>query len=135
MPPAELTRRTPRHAAVQTAAAVPVAGVSAHPVDATSLAAGPRRRLGQVLLDEELITPAQLEHALAEQQNHAGTGRLRLGQVVADLGYATEREVAQALATHLGMESVDLSKVALDADVVRRLPRNVAERSQVLIMD
>ncbi len=128
-------RRTPRHSARSAAPAVAVAGVSAHPVDAATLAAGPRRRLGQVLLDEELITPAQLEHALSEQQQATDGGRRRLGQVVADLGYATEREVAQALATHLGMESVDLSKVALDPDVVRRLPRNVAERSQVLIMD
>ena len=52
-----------------------------------------RRRLGEVLIDEQLITQAQLDHALQAQASADGPRR-RLGQVVADLGYATEREVA-----------------------------------------
>ncbi len=97
-------------------------------------AANRRRRLGEVLIDEGLITAAQLEHALQAQRNTDGPRR-RLGQVVADLGYATEREVAQSLATHLGLESADLSRVVPAPDVVRLLPRAVADRTGVLLLD
>jgi type IV pilus assembly protein PilB len=93
-----------------------------------------RRRLGEVLIDEQLITPAQLEAALQAQRTSDGPRR-RLGQVVADLGYATEREVAEALATHLGLESADLSRIVPAPDVVRLLPRAVADRTGVLLLD
>ncbi|HEX3004758.1 MAG TPA: ATPase, T2SS/T4P/T4SS family [Angustibacter sp.] len=93
-----------------------------------------RRRLGEVLIDEQLITAAQLEAALQAQRSTDGPRR-RLGQVVADLGYATEREVAEALATHLGLESADLSRIVPAPDVVRMLPRAVADRTGVLLLD
>src|SRR5215212_585292 len=100
------------------------------PADATSV----RRRLGEVLIDEQLITDAQLAHALEVQRTNDGP-RLRLGQVVADLGYATEREVAEALAEHLRLEAVDLSRVVPSPDIVRLLPRAVADRTGVLVLD
>jgi type IV pilus assembly protein PilB len=93
-----------------------------------------RRRLGEVLIDEQLISQAQLDHALQAQSSTEGPRR-RLGQVVADLGYATEREVAEALATHLGLQSVDLSRIVPAPDVVRMLPRAVADRTGVLALD
>jgi type IV pilus assembly protein PilB len=104
----------------------------AHPLPAD--AASVRRRLGEVLIDEQLITEAQLAHALEVQRTTDGPRR-RLGQVVADLGYATEREVAEALAEHLRLEAVDLSRVVPAPDVVRLLPRAVADRTGVLVLD
>jgi type IV pilus assembly protein PilB len=100
------------------------------PADVTSV----RRRLGEVLLDEQLITEQQLAHALEVQRTTDGPRR-RLGQVVADLGYATEREVAEALAQHLRLTAVDLSRVVPAPDVVRLLPRPVADRTGVLVLD
>jgi type IV pilus assembly protein PilB len=112
------------------------AQVAARPMSATveSESSGPRRRLGEVLIDQQLITAQQLEHALAVQATDEGPRR-RLGQVVAALGYASEREVAEALATHLGLKAFDLSRVVPAPDVVRLLPRAVAERTGVLVMD
>jgi type IV pilus assembly protein PilB len=112
------------------------AHVAARPMSTTAAIDGtaPRRRLGEVLIDEQLITAAQLEHALAVQATGEGPRR-RLGQVVASLGYASEREVAEALATHLGLKAFDLSRVVPAPDVVRLLPRAVAERTGVLVMD
>src|SRR5690242_17760505 len=83
--------------------------LQARPLDESESGATRRRRLGEVLIDEQLLTQAQLEHALQAQAADTGPRR-RLGQVVAELGYATEREIAIALATHLGLESADLSK-------------------------
>jgi type IV pilus assembly protein PilB len=87
-----------------------------------------------VLVDAGLITAEQLGHAL-EQQRSASGQRRRLGQVVVELGLATEKDVAKALADLLGLEMVDLSKMMPAPDVVRLLPRVVAERTRVLVLD
>ncbi|WP_460445636.1 ATPase, T2SS/T4P/T4SS family [Angustibacter aerolatus] len=106
----------------------------AQPSDPTDDRRPVRRRLGEVLTDEQLLTEAQLQHALQVQGATDGP-RKRLGIVVAELGYATEREVAEALAQHLGLEAVDLSRVVPAPDVVRLLPRAVADRTGVLVLD
>ncbi len=93
-----------------------------------------RRRIGDVLVESGLLTREQLELALAEQRNAAGPRR-RLGQVVADLGLASEEAVAQCLANLLGLELVDLSRLVPAPDVVRLLPRAIAERTRVLVLD
>jgi type IV pilus assembly protein PilB len=93
-----------------------------------------RRRLGDVLVESGLLTPQQLELALEEQRKDTGARR-RLGQVVADLGLAAERDVAKALADLLGLELIDLSRMVPAPDVVRLLPRAVAERTRVLVLD
>jgi hypothetical protein len=67
-----------------------------------------RRRLGEVLTDQGLVSQQQLDTALAVQTADPPPRR-RLGQVVAALGFATERQVAEALATHLGLAAADLS--------------------------
>src|SRR3954453_13047823 len=93
-----------------------------------------RKRLGDVLVESGLLTPQQLELALEEQRKDTGARR-RLGQVVSDLGLAAERDVAKALADLLGLELIDLSRMMPAPDVVRLLPRQVAERTQVLVLD
>ena len=93
-----------------------------------------RRRLGDVLVDSGLLTPEQLDLALSEQRSAPGSRR-RLGQVVSDLGLASERDVAECLAALLGLELVDLSRTVPAPDVVRLLPRQVAERTRVLVLD
>jgi type IV pilus assembly protein PilB len=112
------------------------AQTAARPLSETAVSEGfaVRRRLGEVLIDSHLITQPQLEHALSVQATDSGPRR-RLGQVVAALGSASEREVAEALATHLGLKAFDLARVVPAPDVVRLLPRAVAERTGVLVMD
>jgi type IV pilus assembly protein PilB len=93
-----------------------------------------RKRLGDILVDSGLLTAAQLDQALVEQRR-ADAPRRRLGQVVSDLNFATERQVAEALADLLGLRMIDLSKTMPAPDVVRLLPRAVAERTRVLVLD
>jgi type IV pilus assembly protein PilB len=93
-----------------------------------------RRRLGDVLVESGLLTADQLQLAL-EDQRRPDAPRRRLGQVVVDLKMATESQVAECLANLLGLAMVDLSKNVPAPDVVRLLPRSVAERTNVLILD
>jgi hypothetical protein len=60
----------------------------------------PWRPLGLLLVDKGLMTPAELELALAEQRR---TGRL-LGQILVGLGYVRSLELTQALAEQHGVE-------------------------------
>ncbi len=101
-----------------------------------SLPPGERRRLGEVLVAQGLVTLDQVKTALAAQQDApAGTRRLRLGVVITQLGMATERQVAEALAQALGLELVDLGRTMVVPEHVRLLPRAVAERSGVIILE
>jgi type IV pilus assembly protein PilB len=97
---------------------------------------GRRRRLGEVLVAQGLLDEAQVELALERQRDTpAGEPRRRLGAHVIELGYATERQVAEALAEALGLTLVDLGRVVVAPDAVRLLPRAVAERSGVLVLE
>ncbi|WP_432524100.1 GspE/PulE family protein [Kineococcus sp. SYSU DK006] len=93
-----------------------------------------RRRLGDVLVEKGLLLPEDLDVALAEQRNMEGPRR-RLGQILVELGMVSEGELAQCLAELLQLEHVDLSRLSLSPDVVRLLPRAVAERCRVLVLD
>ena len=97
-------------------------------------AAPRRRRMGEILLDAGVIDAAQLAEALEVQREPQHRGR-RLGQVLALLGHATEKEVAVSLAQSLGLEHVDLTKVVPDPDVLRLLPQHIAERTGAVAVD
>jgi hypothetical protein len=60
----------------------------------------PWRPLGKILVDDELLTPTELERALAKQRE---TGRL-LGEVLVEQGFMTGASLAQVLARQHGVE-------------------------------
>jgi hypothetical protein len=60
----------------------------------------PWRSLGALLVEDELLAPAELERALAEQRR---TGRL-LGQILVDQGHMTAAALARTLAKQHGVE-------------------------------
>jgi hypothetical protein len=60
----------------------------------------PWRQLGTLLVDEELLTPTELELALDEQRR---TGRL-LGQIVVDRGFLSAFSLARVLSAQHGLE-------------------------------
>ena len=86
-----------------------------------------------MLVAQGVLTEEQLSAGLALQQDTPrGVSRRRLGQVVIEAGFVTERQVAQALAVALQLPLVDLGRTLVVPDAVRLLPRAVAERSGVL---
>ncbi|HEY0871409.1 MAG TPA: ATPase, T2SS/T4P/T4SS family, partial [Acidothermaceae bacterium] len=93
-----------------------------------------RRRLGDVLLERGLLTPEQLQDALASQQSLVGAQRKRLGKLLVDLGFLTERQVAESLAELLSLDILESSDLLVPLEVARLLPRQVAERAQVLVL-
>jgi type IV pilus assembly protein PilB len=93
-----------------------------------------RRRLGDVLLERGLLTPDQLQEALASQQSLIGAQRKRLGKLLVDLGFLTERQVAESLAELLSLDILESADLLVPLEIARLLPRQVAERAQVLVL-
>ncbi len=67
-------------------------------VNNLEVAVGPQK-LGEIFLDLGYLTPAQLNHALAYQEQKGG----RLGWILASLGYISRLELYAGLARHLSL--------------------------------
>ena len=94
-----------------------------------------RRRLGEVLVEEEVITSDQLAECLAFQASLPDPARRpRLGRIVVERGLANERQVAQALADALGLPLVEINRTPIGSDVARLLPKSVSDRHQVALI-
>jgi MSHA biogenesis protein MshE len=75
-------------------------------------------RLGELLLEQKVISQEQLTAALAEQKR---SGR-KLGRVLTDMGFVREETLHEVLAKHLQIPFVDVRQLTLDANVVRLKP-------------
>ncbi len=84
--------------------------------------------LGQMLIEKGVISEDQLRIALVEQGKH----HLRLGKLMVGLGFLTEGAMRDVLSESMGQETVDLSRVVVDAAAVKLIPQEVARRHQVL---
>ncbi|MBN2722665.1 MAG: type IV-A pilus assembly ATPase PilB [Deltaproteobacteria bacterium] len=88
-------------------------------------------RLGDILLRESLITPAQLRDAQEEQKK---SGK-RLGYTLAKLGLIDESNLTDFIASHYGVPPVDLSHTDIDPEIVKIIPENIARRHQVIAIN
>lgn len=84
--------------------------------------------IGQLLVDEKIISSEQLVLALEEQKK----SRKRIGEVIAELGFASERDILRTLAQRLSVEYVDSPLFVVELDVVKLVPESLARRYNVL---
>ncbi len=84
--------------------------------------------LGELLVDAGTITEEELSRALA-----LGKGtNARLGDVLLSHDIISEEDLVEALKTQLGIESVDLTKVSIPAELAQILPKRIARQYQVV---
>jgi type IV pilus assembly protein PilB len=84
--------------------------------------------LGALLIEEGLITDAQLDAALVEQ---AKTGR-PLGRILIEQGTISETELVRTLAHQVGLEFIDLNDVTIDGSVTSIVNESLARRYQAI---
>src|SRR2546428_7284870 len=87
-----------------------------------------RRRLGELLLAEGVVTPDQLNRAL---EIHRATGE-RLGQVLLDIGVVDQERPARLPGPQTGAEFVRLVGANLREDVMTPLPQQLASHIQAI---
>ena len=85
--------------------------------------------LGQLLVDEKIITPQQLHAALEEQKKTKDL----LGVTLVRLGFVDEESIyLPVLATQLGVTFVNLKTAVISPEALARIPAKVAEHYQVM---
>jgi type II secretory ATPase GspE/PulE/Tfp pilus assembly ATPase PilB-like protein len=85
-------------------------------------------RIGELLMQQGMITPDQLGIALAEQkQNNVPIGRL-----LVRLGFITEAAIRDIMARTVGQESIDLAQVVADPEALKLVPQDYARRHRLL---
>jgi MSHA biogenesis protein MshE len=90
-----------------------------------------RIRLGEIFLQQRLLTEEQLEAALSEQKRTGG----KLGRVCIDSGYLSEDQVSVALARELQVPFIDLKHIDVTPDLVMRLPETLARRFKAIVLE
>jgi len=90
-----------------------------------------RIRLGDLLLQQKLISQEQLRGALEDQ---ARSGR-KLGRVLIESGYLSEDQIGEALARQLGVPFINLKYYNFNATVTRKLPEAQARRFRALLLE
>ncbi len=87
--------------------------------------------LGQILLDEKMVTREQLDKAIQTQHRSGG----HLGRILVEQGALTEQNLAKVLSIQWGLPYVQLGSVEIDPDVVKAIPQHIAHRHKVLAIE
>jgi len=85
-------------------------------------------KLGELLIRESLLTPAQLQQALDYQREHGG----RLGSSLVKLAFLSADEITAILSRQYGIPSINLEYFEADPGVIRLIPMETALKYQVL---
>jgi type IV pilus assembly protein PilB len=85
-------------------------------------------RIGDLLLKEKRITPAQLQEALNYQKTNGG----KLGLNLVKLGFVTDEEITSLLSKQYGVPSINLSQFEIDAAVIKLIPADTAQKYQII---
>ncbi|HEX7813247.1 MAG TPA: GspE/PulE family protein [Burkholderiales bacterium] len=85
-------------------------------------------RLGELLVQQGLITHDQLRIALTEQKSQ----NIPIGRLLVRLGFVTEAVIRDIMARTIGQESIDLSQVLVDAEALKLVPQEFARRHRLL---
>ena len=88
-------------------------------------------RLGEILLQQQLLTEAQLHEALDAQRK---SGR-KLGRVFVEKGFVSEDQISTALARQLQVPYVNLKQFVIKPDVASRLPETQARRFRAIVLE
>lgn len=87
-------------------------------------------RIGDLLVQNGIITDAQLQQAL-ERQRQSG---LRLGRVLVDLKFVDENKFLSFLAQQMDVTFVDLKQFNFNANLIQRLPEIHARRYRAIVL-
>lgn len=86
-----------------------------------------RKRLGDLLVEANLITEEQLQQALKEKEPDQ-----RLGDALLQMGVITEQQLIEVLEFQLGIPHVSLYRYPIDTQILNLIPKEVAKRSMMV---
>ncbi|MEK5036015.1 ATPase, T2SS/T4P/T4SS family [Paenibacillus sp. FSL R7-0302] len=87
-----------------------------------------KKRLGDLLVENGIISEEQLQEALVDQRKT----KRKLGDLLISQGYITEQQLIEVLEFQLGIPHVSLHKYHIDPAITQIIPESMAKRYQVL---
>src|SRR4030095_15254336 len=85
-------------------------------------------RIGELLLKEKRITPAQLQEALNYQKTNGG----KLGFNLVKLGVVKDEEITALLSKQYGVPSINLTQFEIDPGIIKLIPAETAHKYQIV---
>jgi type IV pilus assembly protein PilB len=85
-------------------------------------------RIGELLLKEKRITPAQLQEALSYQKGNGG----KLGFNLVKLGFVKDDEITALLSKQYGVPSINLTQFEIDPGIIKLIPSETAHKYQIV---
>ncbi len=89
------------------------------------------KQLGELLIERGIITQNQLEKALAAQQERGGL----IGEILVELEFVKEDEIAQTLTAQYGFPYLPLSNYDVNPDIANIVPGRVARQYLLIPID
>jgi len=85
-----------------------------------------RKKLGEILIENGLLTEEQLQEALAAKEH----SNLKLGQILTRSGLVRESQLVELLSRQLKVRKYDPNDYPLDMEMAKTIPMNLAEKYQ-----
>ena len=89
------------------------------------------KQLGDLLIERNIISDRQLEKALAVQQERGGL----IGELLVELGFAKEEDIAQSLTAQYGFPYLPLSNYDINPEIINIVPGRVARQYLLIPID
>ncbi len=89
------------------------------------------KQLGELLIEQGIITQSQLEKALALQKEKGGL----IGELLIENGACKEEDVAQALTVQYGFPFLPLGNYEISSDIISMIPLKVARQYLMVPVD
>ncbi|WP_308637909.1 GspE/PulE family protein [Paenibacillus silvisoli] len=87
-----------------------------------------KKRLGDLLIESNVISEEQLQQALKEQSKT----KQKLGDLLITQGYITEQQLFEVLEVQLGIPHVSLFKYQIEPSITQIIPESLARRYQAI---
>ncbi len=89
------------------------------------------KQLGDLLIERGIISDRQLEKALAVQKERGGL----IGELLVELGFAQEEDIAQSLTAQYGLPYLPLSNYDINPEIINIVPGRVARQYLLIPID
>ncbi len=100
------------------------------PADGTPLAVPPKR-LGSILVEEHLVSQAQIEEALAYKREHGGF----LGQILVEMGYISQNDLVLCLVKQCRIPHISLLDYDISKEVLQLVPKELCQTHNLIPID
>ncbi|MFW5889274.1 MAG: GspE/PulE family protein [Bacillota bacterium] len=85
------------------------------------------KRIGDILLEKDIISKSELNKALNKQEDDE-----RLGETLVRLGIATETQILKALEASTGVKRVSLQNMTIDEEVLKLIDEDFCRRHNII---